>query len=196
MKTRAQTKRTRRSLWRTAIRRVRRLLKLVRLSSGRPAAGSTPSRAGAPDAWQVLRRSLGAKRARRAKMRTVELPVSAIAPPNGPVSTGYSAFQALSRRQLYPTNREESPAGAGLSQGGLFRRCDLFDLCSFGFGLFAIFIGGFRSRSIRPARRSCTTCACVSTACSDFQVQSNPHRGRPIIAFASQRRGLQSEGRT
>ena len=57
-------------------------------------------------------------------------------------------------------------------------------------------IGGFRSRSIRPARRSCTTCACVSTACSDFQVQSNPHRGRPIIAFASQRRGLQSEGRT
>src|SRR6266446_127543 len=68
----------------------------------------------------------------------------------------------FSRRQLYPINQEESPAGAGLLQAGYFAGAtSLTGIPSalvFSPGLLA----AFRSRLIRPARRSCTTC--VSSA--------------------------------
>jgi hypothetical protein len=56
------------------------------------------------------------------------------------------------------------PAGAGLLPHQLFWRCNLFDRRSSDFGLLALFIGSFRSRSMTPARCSCL----IRASCAFF----------------------------
>src|SRR5437899_2584519 len=104
----------------------------------------------------------GIRRHDKAAIRLAEFPVSAIARRSGRVSTGFSAFQALSRRQLYPINQEESPAGAGLLPAGYFAGATSFTGVPSALVFSPSLLAAFRSRSIRPARRSCTTC--VSSA--------------------------------